>query len=131
MSTQQNEAERKLLVLIAEIKGTPIMDRVNAYAARFAGTTGAKTVSEFLAAKMPDKEKYIVTCNLVDILLAKDYSRLPSAGAELAPETEIGEEDMDDKEPPMDRDALRATIRSEIRAELADIFEKIARALKP
>lgn len=74
-SKQLAETQAKLATLLTEIRGTPLQERVNAWINRMAG---GKKLSQYLDdAGVPLADKLTVARNLVDILLAKDYTRLP------------------------------------------------------
>lgn len=109
-----DKIEVPLSILLMEIKGTEIRERVDLYVKR---VTNGFTFQELLETDiLPDKEKIWVQERLAEILLAKDYSRLPEIQAETS-----------DLEAP---DLTRDDIRRIVRQELAAVLETIARVLK-
>ena len=73
---QLAELERKLTLLLIEIRGQPVYERVEAWIDRM---TGGKKLSDFMHHdETPIKNRVLVAKSLTDILLAKQYDRLPA-----------------------------------------------------
>lgn len=144
---QITDAEQKLVVLIREIHNTPTMERVNLWIARM---TKDRKLSEFIHdANVPAKDRVAVARSLVDILLTKQYDRLPElkpaetvttpptlktpspAPASSTPlaSTPTAERPAEPPEVPAP-DELRAEIRRQVRHEFADLLERIAKVLR-
>jgi hypothetical protein len=71
------ELEAKLVLLITEIRQTPLYPRVELWIERM---TGGKKLSAYLRDDTtPVRDKLAMVRALVDILLGKDYGRLPVA----------------------------------------------------
>ena len=134
------EAERKLTMLLLEVRGSEIAERVRLYVAKFAN---GRNLSEHLRDEsIPAKERAVLAERLIEILLTKDYGRLPEIPA--APAVKKGNAGgdsearavaptasdsavSDDAPAP---DELREMIREEVRREMAGMLEMIARALR-
>lgn len=135
------EAERKLTMLLLEVRGTEVAERVRLYVEKFAS---GRKLSEYLRDETaPVKERAALATTLVEILLSKDYSRLPEVpggwkptgngsgnghAAVRQPRAVAPMVDEPDEMPA--RDELREMIREEVRKELAGILETIAKALR-
>lgn len=152
---QIGEAEGKLIALLGEAKDTPgLFPRVEAWIAKM---TGGRKLSAYLHdAAVPPKDRITVGKTLVDILLAKDYGRLPEVGADAKVEADfaamqvardneaaegrrVAQVEAEEKRrvaaeeadalPPAP-DELRAQIRAEVRKELAAVLQTIAKVLR-
>lgn len=141
------ESEKKLTMLLLEIRGTATAERVKLYVAKMAG---GKLLSEYLAdASVPVKERSTLAESLVEILLTKEYARLPElpvarkvvpapfsmAAAErmvaALPDPRLPDVPEDHSPPDLPPpDELRAMIRAEARAQLASVLEMVAKALR-
>jgi hypothetical protein len=144
---QITDAEQKLVVLIREIHNTPTMERVNLWIARM---TKDRKLSEFIHdANVPPKDRVAVARSLVDILLTKQYERLPElkpmenanhppasktptpAPASSPSIASVPSQERTAEPPDMPApDELRAEIRRQVRAEFADLLERIAKVLR-
>lgn len=118
------EAEGKLTMLLGEIRGTPLADRVKLYVAKF---TAGRPLAEYLHDyTVPLKERVSLAKALVEILLKQDYTRLPDVPvAPVVATPEIEPESNDDT--PI---FTRADVDRICRKQLAEVFETIARVLK-
>ncbi len=118
------EAEGKLTMLLGEIRGTPLADRVKLYVAKF---TAGRALAEYLHDyTVPLKERVSLAKALVEILLKQDYTRLPDVPvAPVVATPEIEPESNDDT--PI---FTRADVDRICRKQLAEVFETIARVLK-
>lgn len=137
------ESERKLMLLLMEIRGTATAERVRLYVAKLAG---GRKLSEYIADEtVPVKERAGLASALIEILLKKDYSRLPELERmengnspaptaslvpieALRPIAPIETPEPDDEFPT--REDIRELIRAEVRRELANIFDIAARVLR-
>lgn len=117
MNPRLAEAEGKLRFLLLEIKDTPEFDRANQYVGRF--TKGVPLDLWLRTETIPVKERALLVDTLTEILLTKDYSRLP--GAVVTP-----------VEPPMPttRRELEELIQQRVRIELSDTLALIAKVLR-
>jgi hypothetical protein len=134
---QLAEAEAKLVALLLEAKEDPgLFARIQAWVARMCQ---GRTLSDYIHdAQVPQRDRLCVARALVDILIAKSYERLPevalaadSPARPTEPTADLGTHS--DSEPPSPEpisEALRALIRAEIRRENANLFERIAHALR-
>ena len=128
------EAEKKLTMLLMEIKGTPTSERVKLYVAKM---TGGKLLSAYLHDDgIPPKERAMLAETLTDILLKREYDRLPvmEIKGEAATVVEIDETPLADKAEALGMNVRLedpdAKMRAAIRRELAGIFETLARVLR-
>lgn len=114
-------AEGKLLLLMAEVRqDATLYARVQLWVGKF---TGGRPLSDWLHDEtVPLKERVMIARSLVDLLLAKHFDRLPSLPA--------GQERAGAKcrSPELPAD-MRAFVRAEVRKELADVFNRIAKVL--
>lgn len=143
MNASLTELEGKLTMLMLELRGTPTFERVKLYVLKM---TGAKLLSEYLHdGAVLVKERAMLATTLIDILLTRDYSRLPELpapspviavkevetlggrGAE-SPAEEADEDD--ETEITMPRAEIERMIRAEVRRELGNVMELIAKVLK-
>lgn len=130
-----SDTEAKLTTLLLEIRGTPTAERVKLYVSRM---TGGKLLSEYLHDEtIPVRERGMIATTLVDILLGKDYSRLPDLpGAPAAPAAKSEPVAVEPVSPSVDtftpeqREAIRATVRAEVRRELGEVMLMIGKILK-
>lgn len=149
------EAESKLVLLLREVKDTPVFDRAKLYVAKF---SGGRALSDWIHDdSVPLKERATLAKALVEILLTKDYSRLPEVaepaqqipaavpvvtpsqsqtpGQTAAPAsppptpTPPASAEPERGEMPAP-DELRAEIRRQVRHEFADLLERIAKVLR-
>lgn len=126
INPQLVELENKLTMLLLEIRGAPEFSRVTRYLRKM---TGKDKLSDYLRdEKVPLKERAMIASLLTDILLTKDYSRLPELpateahGQRLEPQADSEDEDDDsDKE---------TEVRRIVRSELAGVLETVAKALR-
>lgn len=127
---QLAEAAGKLTVLLGEVRGdAAIYPRVLQWIAKF---TGGRPISEWLAdGKVDAKDRVMVARNLVDLLLAKDYSRLPLVPAlEAIADAEAVKEFKSLNRFENDTPASRENIRKIVREELAALLTTIAKVLR-
>lgn len=124
------EAERKLTLLLLEVRGTATFEQVKLYVARF---TNGRLLSDYLHDdNVAPKERAALATALIEILLTKDYSRLPALEPAKAPaeatSPAVPEAATEDTVPALDE--IRTMIRDEVRRELANIFDIAARVLR-
>lgn len=146
LDRQIAESESKLVLLLREVKGTPFFDRARLYIAKF---SGGRPLSEWIHDdKVPARDRATVARTLVEILLTKQFERLPEvegetpappAPAEIpaarppapaatsAPESD--EDEVSDLSP-AHQELVRKLARSEARKELANILETVVRVLR-
>lgn len=143
------EAEGKLVSLLSEIRGTATFERVQLWIGKMAG---GKKLTEYLKEPdRPDSEKLTVVRALVDILLEKNYARLPELtpmeSANVAtpargqvpaavasvrviePNDAPGEAEQPPAFTAAQMAAVRAMVRAEVRRELAQVLTTIAKVL--
>lgn len=120
------EAEGKLTVLLGEIRGTPLADRVKLYVAKF---TAGRALADYLHDyAVPLKERVSLAKALVEILLKQDYTRLPDAPVVAAPAVvspPAVEVESDDDQPIF----TRAEVERICRKQLAEVLKTVARVL--
>ena len=138
------EAEGKLTMLLLELRCTPEFERVKLYVEKFAN---GKKLSEYLRDEsVPVKERAMLAESLTEILLKREYDRLPELPAAsngngggngngahkrtvAAPKVDVSANESEAPESPA-LDELRQMIREEVRREMAGMFEMIAKALR-
>lgn len=114
MNTALIKLEQDLTLLMTEIRNQPEHERAMAWMRKF---TANPTLPEFLHDETIEvKQRAMVAQSLVDILLGKQYERLPILEPADLPTDGL----------PPDSDEIRRIVRR----ELAIAMEAIARALK-
>lgn len=123
------DAEAKLTLLLIEVRETPVAARVQAWTARMCG---GKKISEYLHDEaIAVKDRVMVAKALVDILIQKEFSRLPVVEAPTPAPVAVAETpDIMDDISPAQLEVFRQIARSEARRALADVLESIARVLR-
>lgn len=113
-----DKIEVPLSILLMEIKGTEIRERVDLYVRRW--NPKANGIDDFMVAGgLSVKEGAMMVEALTQILLAKDYSRLPELPrASLEAQISDG------------NDVTESDVRRIVREELAKVMETIAKVLK-
>ena len=142
MATLTNKAladlERKLTVLLQEIRQQPEFARVKLYVSKM---TSGKLLSEYLHDEnVPCKERATLAESLVEILLTRDYDRLPAvepaskkeaviATLEEEAESLSTEPEEDEVNNPLTRAQIEQMIDSRVKLKLSEVFATIAKVL--
>lgn len=124
-----NDTLAKLHTLLLEVRGTPTSARVDLYAGRFCG---GLTLMTYLQGSAPLRERMTLATALVEILLSRDYSRLPELPAiENVKVLSDGRSPGDDEdEPETELSAeVRELVRREVRKELSAMYATLSRVL--
>lgn len=146
------EAEAKVTMLLLEVRGTATHERAKLYVAKM---TNGRTIAEYLHDEaIPIKERGALAQTLIEILLTRDYSRLPELppmqngnGHAVSPIVSVRTEpsaargsrvesaedladDEDENDAPMTHDEIAQLVRAEVRRELAGVLELVAKVLK-
>lgn len=134
LDRQIAEAEAKLCTLLHEVHNTDIFERARLYVAKF---SNGRPLSEWIHdEKVPAKDRATVSRTLVEILLTKQYDRLPLPAQETPVESKATARPAPavtpSEEPPavLTADEIRALVHKEVQFQLAKVFETVARVLR-
>lgn len=127
---QITQLEGKLAVLLAEIRGTDLHARAEAYIGKF---SNGRPLAEWVRDRdVPVKQRAAGVEALIEILLRQEYDRLPVLTERvvkgIAPDGVpiIEEEPASESPSPLTEERVRLIIRQ----ELASVLETIAKVLK-